>query len=92
MDTTTRNSQAVTEDAISERKLWTAVVKMAVEDWRFGTLRAKREAQTFLFANDQDFGEVCVAAGLEPSSLRTQLLRIGKRIEMEGPYRNPIAA
>ena len=92
METINRNPQGVTEDAISERKLWTAVIKMAVEDWRFGTLRAKREAQTFLFVNDHDFAEVCASAGLEPSSLRAQLLRIGKRIEMEGPYRNPIAA
>lgn len=82
----------VSGDAEAERRLWTAVIKTAVEDWRFGTLKARREAQTFLFSNDRDFGEVCGSAGLEPSSLRAQLLRIGNRIGMEGPYRNPIAA
>jgi hypothetical protein len=39
----------VTEELISERRLWTAVLVNAVEDWRGGTLRARREAQEFLF-------------------------------------------
>lgn len=39
----------VTEDVISERRLWTAVIVNAIEDWRNGTLRAQREAQAFLF-------------------------------------------
>lgn len=92
MGTAATNLQSVTEEAISERKLWTGVLVAAVEDWRFGKLRARREAQRFLFNDDSDFREVCAGAGLEPSSLRAQLLRIGRRIEMEGPYRQPLAA
>jgi len=40
---TTENTQMVSGDAEAERRLWTAVIKTAVEDWRFGTLKARRE-------------------------------------------------
>jgi hypothetical protein len=83
---------AVTEDLIGENRLWTAVIVKAVEDWRMGTLRARREAQKFLFEDDRDFKDVCASAGLDPSRLRAQLLRIGRKIEMEGAFRNPLAA
>jgi len=82
----------VTEESISERRLWTAVLVMAVEDWRAGTLRARRAAQQFLFEDDRDFGEVCAGAGLDPQSFRARLLKIGRRIEMHGPLAHPIAA
>jgi hypothetical protein len=82
----------VTEDAISERRLWTAVLVMAVEDWRNGTLRARRAAQSFLFEDDRDFTEVCAGAGLDPSSFRAKLTKIGRRVEMQGPLLHPIAA
>lgn len=83
---------AVTEDLIGENRLWTAVIVKAVEDWRSGTLRARREAQKFLFEDHRDFNDVCSSAGLEPSRLRAQLLRIGRKIEMQGSFRNPLAA
>jgi len=72
----------VTEELISERRLWTAVLVNAVEDWRTGTLRAQREAQEFLFDNDQDFEMVCTAAGLDSNDFRVRLLKIGRRVEM----------
>ena len=74
----------VTEDLIGENRLWTAVIVNAVEDWRFGTLRARREAQAFLFDDHADFETVCGRAGLEPDTFRSKLLKIGRRIEMEG--------
>jgi hypothetical protein len=76
----------VTEELISERRLWTAVLLNAVEDWRNGTLRARREAQTFLFDSGEDFDMVCSAAGLNSSDFRTRLLKIGKRVEMRTPF------
>lgn len=82
----------VTEELISERRLWTAVLVMAVEDWRAGTLRARRTAQQFLFEDDRDFSEVCAGAGLDPQSFRAKLLKIGRRIEMQGPLAHPMAA
>jgi len=83
---------AVTEDSIGEYRLWTAVIVKAVEDWRSGSLRARREAQRFLFEDNRDFCQVCASAGLDPVRFRAQLLKIGRRIAMEGPYLNPIAA
>src|ERR1700720_3042581 len=82
----------VTEDCISERRLWTAVVAMAVEDWRNGSLRARREAQSFLLDDNGDFQAVCADAGLDPAPLRAPLLKIGQRVHMPGPYLHPIAA
>lgn len=83
---------AVTEDSIGANRLWTAVIVKAVEDWRMGSLRARREAQKFLFEDDRDFYQVCASAGLDPALFRAKLLKIGRRIEMQGPYMNPIAA
>jgi hypothetical protein len=74
----------VTEELISERRLWTAVLVSAVEDWRGGTLRVRREAQEFLFESDVDFEMVCAGAGLDAGDFRTRLLKIGCRIETDG--------
>ena len=82
----------ITEECISERRLWTAVMTLAIEDWRNGTLRARREAQRFLFDNDGDFNRVCGGAGLDPAGLRAKLLKISRKVEMEGPLGRPLAA
>jgi hypothetical protein len=82
----------VTEDLIAERRLWTAVVVNAVDDWRTGSLRAKREAQRFLFENTQDFELVCAGAGLDPSDMRSRLLKIGRMVNDDGPLGSPLAA
>jgi hypothetical protein len=79
----------VTEDGIGARRLWTAVIIKAVEDWRSGSLRDRRAAQTFLFEGNDDFNEVCAGAGLDPGSFRGNLLRIGRRVEMQGPWMQP---
>ena len=84
--------EGVTEACISERRLWTAVVVMAVEDWRNGSLRARREAQSFLFEDNADFQAVCASAGLDPATLRARLLKIGQRVHMHGPYFQRMAA
>ncbi|MBZ5693958.1 MAG: hypothetical protein LAN36_01225 [Acidobacteriia bacterium] len=82
----------VTEECIAEHRLWTAVITLAVEDWRSGSLRARREAQRFIFENESDFSRACAGAGLDPTSLRGKLLKIGRKIEMEGPWTHPLAA
>jgi hypothetical protein len=84
------SQECVTEESIGERRLWMAVVAMAVEDWRTGALRSQREAQRFLFENNEDFNAVCASAGLDPSSLRSKLLRIGHRVEMESNWRGAL--
>jgi hypothetical protein len=88
----TRVSGTVTEDCLAERRLWIAVLTMAVEDWRNGTLRSRREAQQFLFEDGNDFDRVCASAGIDAGSFRSSLLRIGKKIAMEGPWNHKMAA
>jgi hypothetical protein len=83
---------AVTEDFIGENRLWTAVLVKAVEDWRFGTMRRRREAQEFLFESDKDFSTVCANAGLDPASLRSKLLKIGKKLDPHVRFVHPLAA
>jgi hypothetical protein len=97
MDTSTAQGNVdmhnnVTEELISARRLWTAVLLNAIEDWRNGTLRARREAQEFLFENDQDFEMVCTAAGVDSYDFRTRLLKIGSRVEMRNTLRLNFAA
>ena len=82
----------VTEECIAEHRLWTAVITLAVEDWRSGSLRARREAQIFLFENENDFSRACSGAGLDPTTLRSKLLKICRKVEMHGPWTRPLAA
>lgn len=88
----TRIAGSITEDSIAERRLWIAVLTSAVEDWRNGTLRHRREAQQFLFENHEDFDRVCASAGVDPSGFRSALLRIGKKIAMQGTWNHQMAA
>ena len=91
MDTSTAQGNVemhdnVTEESISASRLWIAVILNAVEDGRNGTLRACREAQEFLFENDEDFEMVCTAAGLDSYDFRARLLKIGHRVEMHTSF------
>ena len=63
-----------------------------VEDWRNGSLRARREAQSFLFEDKADFEKVCAGADLDPVTLRAPLLKIEQRVHMHGPWKCPLAA
>ena len=88
----TLNNEVTSDQAYSERRLWTAVILTAVEDWRNGPLRAQRKAQEFLFEDDKDFARVCDWAGLEPGSLRVKLLKTGHCVSKEGSWKQPLAA
>ena len=79
------NSSGVgaTEGLIGERRLWTAVLIQAVEEWQTGTLRKRREAQTFLFDDSENLGRVCAGAGLDPERFRSKLLKIGQKVAMQ---------
>jgi len=86
------NTEETSEQAYGERRLWTAVILTAVEDWRNGPLGAQRKAQQFLFEDDKDFARVCDWAGLEPGSLRVKLLKIAHCVSQEGSWKQPLAA
>ena len=83
--------EAGTEEIMAERRLWTAVIVAAVQDWLSKSTRIQRAAHRFLFEDDSDFYRVCACAGLDPSSLRSKLLRVGRRPETHrSPH--PVAA
>jgi hypothetical protein len=69
---------AVSESA-TETNLWLAVVTGTVQEWMHGPLRMRREAEAFLFHDNRDFPELCERAGLNPSLLRSKLLRARDR-------------
>ena len=59
-----------------ERRLWTAVLLQAIEDWRSNNMRAYEAANAFLFHGGEDFDRVCQGAGFEPSALQSKLRRL----------------
>jgi hypothetical protein len=63
----------------AEQRLWRAVIASTVEEWVSGPLRKKREAEQFLFADNQDFKTVCYSAGINPENLRARLEKIRSR-------------
>jgi hypothetical protein len=96
MDTTTLGKMTgaentITEESIGEHRLWTAVIVKAVEDWRFGTMRTRHEAQKFLFESARDFEMVCGRAGLDASCLSEKLLKLGLRLEPQMHFTHPLA-
>ncbi len=56
-----------------EQKLWRAVIASTVKEWIEGPLRKKREAEQFLFNDNQDYRTVCFSAGINPDDLRGRL-------------------
>jgi len=77
MSVTMLRSTEVEESA--EQKLWRAVIATTVEEWVSGPLRRKREAEQFLFSDNQDFQTVCFSAGINPANLRGRLEKIRSR-------------
>lgn len=63
----------------AEQKLWRAVIANTVDEWINGPLRQKREAENFLFIDNQDYRTVCFSAGINPEDLRSRLERIRSR-------------
>lgn len=77
MSVTMVQSGEVQETA--EQKLWRAVIASTVEEWVSGPLRKKREAEKFLFSDNQDYRTVCYSAGINPENLRGRLEKIRSR-------------
>jgi hypothetical protein len=62
-----------------EQKLWRAVIASTVEEWVNGPLRRKREAEHFLFQDEEDYRTVCSSAGINAEDLRRRLEKIRLR-------------
>ena len=63
----------------AEQRLWRAVIASTVDEWVNGPLRQSREAEQFLFSDDQDYRTVCFSAGINPEDLRGRLEKIRAR-------------
>jgi len=59
-----------------EQRLWKAVIVTAIQEWISGTLRARRNAEEFLFQDQKDFPVVCQSAGMDAGRLRAKLNRL----------------
>jgi hypothetical protein len=64
---------------IAEQKLWRAVIAKTVGEWILGPLRRQREAEQFLFHDENDFYTVCFSAGMDPRYLRDRLKKFRER-------------
>jgi hypothetical protein len=79
--------QSVEMEETAVQKLWRAVIATTVEEWVNGPLRQKREAEQFLFCDNQDYRTVCYSAGINPENLRARLEKIRSRQIAEGQTR-----
>lgn len=69
-------ARAYNDEQIADRRLWTAVLLQAMQDWRSGNARRQTEAEEFLFECKEDFELACLGAGLDPAALRSKLHRM----------------
>ena len=67
-------------DVFSEKRLWQAVLLTTIQDWMWGPLRRKRQAEEYLFQDHKDFDTVCKSAGMDPDRLRSKLNRLRMRL------------
>jgi hypothetical protein len=81
-------NKATTDDVkeFSERRLWSAVLLQALEDWGSMNCRHREEAEQFFFKNPEDFARVCRGAGLAPSGVLARL----EQMKAAAPKRRPL--
>jgi hypothetical protein len=59
--------------------LWRGVIARTIQDWLSKPLRAKREAERYLFENSADLSSVCESAGINVGQLRMCLNKVRGR-------------
>jgi hypothetical protein len=68
------------QDAVSEERIWQAVIVSTIHEWMSGPERRSREAEQFLFRDENDFSLVCLSAGMDPQRLRERLVRLRDKL------------
>ena len=68
----------------AELCLWRAVLIRAIEEWKSGPLRQKRQAEHYLFEDEVDFPLVCQSAGIDVGQLRTRLAKLRAKADGVG--------
>jgi hypothetical protein len=72
-----RSTTAVSAPGVpAETRLWQAVIVNTIQEWVWGPLRQKREAEEYLFGENSDFPAVCESAGMDVRRLRANLTRL----------------
>jgi hypothetical protein len=64
------------EEQVGSRRLWTAVILQAIEDFQSGSMRRREEAERFFFQNNKDFAQVCRSAGLDPINMTEKIKKL----------------
>ncbi len=70
-------------ESAPEQRLWRAVLANTVQEWIHGPLRKKREAEQFLFQDNDDYQMVCCSAGIDPAHFRNRLEKIRAGTDLE---------
>jgi len=67
------------QEMTTEPLLWRGVIARTIQDWLSKPLRAKREAERYLFENSADLSLVCGLAGIDIAHMRTCLNKVRGR-------------
>lgn len=70
------NAKEHQQEDFIERRLWTAVLLQALEDWNSSNTRHRKEAETFFFDRPEDFARVCRGAGIAANTALARLRRM----------------
>ena len=85
------NFQNENAEPISDRRLWSAVLLQALEDWGSSNMRLRAESEKFFFQGGDDFARVCRGAGMEPGCVLNKLQNM-KRTPSQPAFRLPMVA
>lgn len=64
------------QDQGTEKHLWRVVIARTIQDWLSTPLRAKRDAEQYLFENSPDLSLVCERAGINVDRMRKCLNKV----------------
>lgn len=71
------------ESPIGLRRMWSAVLLQALEDWQSTSLTRKLQAEKFLFQSQNDLASVCRSAGLDPRYVAAKLERMKQSAQQQ---------
>ena len=75
-------ASATKQEPKAVARLWRGVIAKTIQDWLSAPLRAKREAERYLFTNSPDLSLVCASVGIDVLKLRTCLNKVrGRTLE-----------
>ena len=82
-DQASKNSKENFDFQMSEKRLWSAVLLQALEDWKSCNLRRRSDAEKFFFHSESDFETVCRGAGLNSSCVASKLQKMKTTVQKQ---------